>query len=171
MRRLLLLRHSKAEPSAGRDDYERVLTASGRDDARHVGSYIAAHEMIPDLVVYSSAARTRETAEIAMACWPHPTRWMSEDGLYEATRHFILAVIQGLSDDAGSAMIVAHNPGIAETANVLAGSGSRDERLRLASKYPTSALAVLDFSVARWSEIEPRSGKLAKFVTSADIEG
>ena len=170
MRRLLILRHSKATPSSGRDDYDRTLTERGREDARHVGSYIASHDMVPDVVLFSSAARTRETAEAAMAGWPASARWFSENGLYEATRHFILTVIQGLTDDAASAMIVGHNPGMSEIANYLAGSGAESDRLRMAAKFPTSALAVLDFSVARWSEITPRSGRLAHFLTPSDLD-
>ena len=168
MRRLLILRHSKAAPSAGHDDYERSLTESGRDDARRVGEWIAMHGLIPDLVIYSSAERTRQTAEIAAAAWPEPVTSRAENALYEATRHFILMLARGAPESAGAVMIVGHNPGMSDIANQLVGGGMESDRLRMAAKFPTSALAVLDFPIERWTDVSPRSGRLAAFVTRGD---
>ena len=72
MRRLFLIRHAKAEPSVGRDDYERRLTDRGRADARRVAAALAARKMLPDLLVHSGAARAKETAEIFAA---EAARW------------------------------------------------------------------------------------------------
>ena len=55
MRRLFLIRHAKAEPSVGRDDYERRLTDRGRADARRVAAALAARRMIPDLLIHSAS--------------------------------------------------------------------------------------------------------------------
>ena len=61
MHRLHLLRHAKSSRDDGVEDQERRLSRRGRDDARAVG------EMLPnalgalDLVLCSSARRTRET--------------------------------------------------------------------------------------------------------------
>ena len=41
--------------------------------------------------------------------------------------------------------LVGHNPGLGELATALTGSGAEPERHRLAAKYPTGAVAVLDF--------------------------
>jgi phosphohistidine phosphatase len=69
MRRLFLIRHAKAEPSVGRDDYERRLTDRGRADARGIAAALAARRMLPDLLVHSGAARAKETAENLAAEW------------------------------------------------------------------------------------------------------
>ena len=84
MRRLFLIRHAKAEPSVGRDDYERRLTDRGRADARRVAAALAARKMLPDLLVHSGAARAKETAEIFAAEWPRRVELMEETGLYDA---------------------------------------------------------------------------------------
>jgi phosphohistidine phosphatase len=168
MRRLLLLRHSKAAPYAGPDDHGRALTESGRDDARQIGELIATRGLIPDIVIHSSASRTRETAAIAASRWPKSTRLVEEDGLYEATRAMILMVARALPDDAAVAMIVGHNPGISDLANWLTGDGGEDDRLRMAAKFPTSGLAALDFPQANWAEIEPRTARLLRFFHRAD---
>src|SRR3954468_11290847 len=117
MRRLLLLRHSKAAPHAGSDDHGRALTEGGRQDARGVGELIASSGLIPAIVIYSSATRTRETAKLASSRWPKPPRLVEEGQLYNASRATILALARALPDEAASAMIVGHNPGIGELAN------------------------------------------------------
>ena len=85
MRRLFLIRHAKAEPSVGRDDYDRSLTDRGRADARRIAAALAARRMLPELLVHSGAARTKETAEIFAAAWPRRVELMEEAGLYDAT--------------------------------------------------------------------------------------
>ncbi len=169
MRKLLLLRHAKAMPGSAREDFERQLTIGGQDDARHIGDLIAERGLIPDLVMFSSAHRTRETAELVAARWPRKVQSIAENALYEATRHLILMLLRSLPDSARSALIVGHNPGIAEIANQLTGAGAEDERLRMAAKYPTSGLAVLEFSEQSWTEIQPRTARLLRFVAPVDL--
>ena len=57
-RRLILMRHAKAEPFAS-TDRERALTARGRKDALEAGAYLASTSTVPDHTVISSALRTR----------------------------------------------------------------------------------------------------------------
>ena len=66
--------------------------------------------------------------------------------------------------------LVGHNPGFGELAAALAGSGAKPDLQRLAAKYPTGAVAVLDFSIDRWAEVEPNSGMLALYLTPAELE-
>ncbi len=62
MRRLLLLRHAKSswsDPTAR--DHERPLNDRGRRAAPLVGDYLRREDLVPDLVLCSSARRTCET--------------------------------------------------------------------------------------------------------------
>ena len=170
MRRLLLLRHAKAAPPAGGDDHERALTDRGREDGRRIGDLIAAKGLVPDLLIYSSAERTRETAEIVATNWPKRVKSVAEDGLYEASRQFILLKIRTAPDRAGVVMIVGHNPAIGELANQLTAAGPKDDRTRMAGAFPTCGLAVLDFSTEHWANITPHAARLVRFVTPADLE-
>jgi phosphohistidine phosphatase len=163
------MRHSKAAPHTARDDYRRALTEGGRGDAERIGQCLARKGLIPDLVVYSSAERTRETAKIVVENWGRRVRSVAENGLYEATRDAILARVQGLPDEVGAVMIVGHNPGIAEIADVLAGGGAEYDRLRMAAKFPTSAFAVIDFPVEKWADVEPRKGRLERFTAPSEF--
>jgi phosphohistidine phosphatase len=168
MRCLLLLRHAKAIPSSGRNDYDRALIERGRRDAAHIGAFVAEAGMIPDLVICSGAARARETAAIVMKAWPRPLEARAEPSLYDATRAMLQAIVRALPDTAPSVMLVGHNPGLADLANYLVGSGAKSDLLRMAGKFPTSGLAALEFDVDRWRDVAPGSALLARFATPDD---
>ena len=170
MRRLFLVRHAKAEPSVGRDDYERALTDRGRDDARRMASALAARDILPDLLIHSGALRTKQTAEILAAQWPRRVEIQVEPGLYDATQGMLYARARTLSDSLASVGFVGHNPGIGELAGSLAGSGAHSELRRMAAKFPTCAVAALDFSVPAWDDIERKSGLLALFLTPSELD-
>ena len=170
MKRLLLLRHARSTPALnGHDDYERALTSSGEADAARIGDFLAAEGLMPDLIVSSSARRALDTARLVASRWRDAAEPTAELALYDASRLLILARLRELPDDAASALIVAHNPGIGETASWLAGEGDPAARMQIAARYPTAGLSVLAFDSASWREIAPHAGRLERFVSPADI--
>jgi phosphohistidine phosphatase len=168
MRRLLILRHAKAVPLAQGDDFGRALTDRGRKDAHRVGKWMAAEDIIPDFCLVSGAERTRETFEIVASALPRKVKTQETNALYEATGFLILELLRALPESAHAPLVVGHNPGLGDVANLLAGEGSPALRMRMAAKFPTSALAVIAFDVPDWSRIAPRGGRLERFVTPAD---
>jgi len=170
MRRLFLIRHAKAEPSVGRDDYERALTERGREDARRVAEVLAARDMLPDILIHSGALRTKQTAEIFASEWPRRVELREAPALYDATLDTLFDCARALSDSCANVGLVGHNPGIEELAVSLAGSGVYSELRRMAAKFPTCAVAALDFSVDAWDDIELKTALLALFVTPAELE-
>ncbi len=58
---LILFRHAKAEQVVGKPDHERELTARGRKDAHAAGAWLREHELGAELVLCSTATRTRQT--------------------------------------------------------------------------------------------------------------
>jgi len=171
MRRLLLLRHAKAEPAtAGEPDRERPLNERGRKDAARIGAYMAAHSFIPDRVAVSPSARTQETWKYAaMAFRPAPTA-MSAERLYDATPHAILDVIKSAPASAQTLLVIGHNPGLHEVALTLIAAGGVDPREQLREKLPTSGLAIIDFAVDDWSKLHPQSGRLERFISPKTLE-
>ena len=170
MRRLMLLRHAKAAPSDGRGDYVRELTERGRADARAVGEIIAKSDLKPDLVLYSGARRARETAELVLKRLSHEVEAIEDNALYMASWLRLLALMRALPQAKKSVLVVGHNPGLGELAGQLAGDGPKGERLRMAAKFPTAALAALDFNTENWAGIEPRAAILERFVSPADLK-
>jgi phosphohistidine phosphatase len=166
MRRLLLLRHSKAERAEpGISDPARELTAQGKADAATIGTFLASHSFRPDRVLVSPAIRTRDTwrqAAAAMRVAPEPE---IEDRLYSAVPETLLTVVRATPDDVSTLLLLGHNPGLHEFATTLVASGDIETRERLREDLPTSGLAVLDFALDNWGKLHPRSGRLQRFVT------
>ncbi len=165
MRRLMLLRHAKSERAQpGLRDHDRPLNARGREAAPLLGGYMAQHGLIPDRVVVSTSARTRETWALAAAVFADPLAAIFEDRIYEAGPEAILDVIGETPDEVRSLLVVGHNPGLQTLALTLAGSGGSEARQRLRDKFPTAALAVIDFARANWGRLRPGTGRLDRFV-------
>jgi len=169
MRRLLILRHARAVPLSSEDDFGRVLTDRGRDDARRMGAHLVERALSPDRAIYSGAARTRETLEIVAETQPEPFEAVRQNALYEANRFLIMGLLRDFPAGARTHLVVGHNPGMADVAALLAGDGGTIDRMRLAAKFPTCALAVIAFDRADWSDLAPGVGRLEHFVTPADL--
>ena len=170
MRRLFLVRHAKAELSVGRDDYARKLTERGRTDARRVAKALVARHFLPDVLIHSGAARAKQTAEIFAAEWRSKVELEQDTRLYDASLTTLLDRTRALRDEHKRVGLVGHNPGLGELATALTGSGAEPQRHRLAAKYPTGAVAVLDFSIQRWEQVERNSGMLALYLTPTELE-
>ena len=167
MRRLMLLRHAKAETGArGQRDVDRALAPRGRAVAPLVGSYLAAQGLLPDHVVISSARRTRETWEGLAPALPQTPSHNYEPRVYEAAPKALLAVIHEAPAQAHTLLLIGHNPGLQDLAILLTGSGDDDARHRMREKFSTAALAVLDFAIDDWKSLAPSSGRLDRFATS-----
>jgi phosphohistidine phosphatase len=166
MRRLLLLRHAKAERSRpGESDHERVLASRGRGDAPKVGAYMVRHAFMPDLVLVSTSARTRETWELAATAFEEVPPARFDKRIYEAGAQAILKVIKDTGPQVGTLLVVGHNPGLQELAMHLVAVSESDALLRLKEEFPTSSLALINFMVEDWSRLHPRAGRLEHFVT------
>ncbi|MDE2181503.1 MAG: histidine phosphatase family protein [Alphaproteobacteria bacterium] len=172
MRRLLLLRHAKASPDEPWvDDAQRPLTQKGRADAVRMGRFLRRHA--PDQIYCSSALRTRQTLELLLPELEAPPGVEYRDELYLAKSSTIIEVIRA-APDVGSLMIVGHNPGLEECAHQLARRPS-DRKMRklydaMNDKYPTGALAVMDFASPTWAGIDAQEGELDIFVRPKDLK-
>jgi phosphohistidine phosphatase len=171
MRRLLLLRHAKAERSqAGGSDRDRVLTDRGRADARKVGGYLARHGFVPDHALVSPAARTRETWALVAEAFEKPPAASYEDAIYESSPQDILTAIQNGGGSANTLLVVGHNPSLQEIAALLIAAGDVEPRQRLNEDFPTSALAVIGLAAGDWRDLHAHAGRLEHFVTPKSLE-
>jgi phosphohistidine phosphatase len=171
MRRLLLLRHAKAERSVppGKHDHDRVLAERGREQAPLMGAYMARHGLVPERAIVSNAARTRETWKLVAASFPKTPKVTFEERIYEATPQAILQAVKECGRDVHTLLVVGHNPGLQELAAMLIASGSVEARQRLNEKYPTAGLAVIDFALDDWAKLHPDAGRLDHFVSPRSL--
>ena len=166
MRRLLLFRHAKTERSEpGMEDRGRKLVERGRKDAASIGAYMATHALTPDRVMTSPAARTQETWKLAAAAFKPTPAGSAVERLYGATPHEIFDLIKQAPANAHTLLIVGHNPGLHELAQMLVASGNIETREQMREKLPTSGLLIIDFAFDEWAKLHPQSGRLERFIT------
>ncbi|MDI3468315.1 MAG: Phosphohistidine phosphatase SixA [Pseudolabrys sp.] len=165
MRRLLLFRHAKAERAeAGQSDLDRPLTRQGLEDAELIGAYIARHAFVPDTAIVSPSVRTRETFSRAAAAMKPPPVPIFDPRAYDASASALLHVLKGLPDGAQTVMLIGHNPGLHELALMLVGTGDIETRERLREKFPTAALAIVDFPLDSWAKLHASAGRLERCI-------
>ncbi len=173
MRQLLLLRHAKSnweDPSLA--DHDRPLDSEGRSATSGMRETILGLGFAPQLVLVSSARRTRETLELLEPLPGSPRIERSSD-LYLASPRQSLDYLALTPREIERVLVITHNPGLHDLAMMLSGAHgiSLGGKLtsRLARGLPTGGL--LDFSVAgQWSDL-PHGARLLNFVTPAETRG
>ncbi len=161
MKRLYLLRHAKSSwDEPGTADFDRPLSERGKRACKTIRSTIRRLELEPELVLCSAARRTQETWQAVKAGFAHEPAIEVERGLYLASATKLLARLARLDDTIGRVMLIGHNPGLQRLALALAGKGEPALLERLATKFPTGALAELVAPVARWRTVEPGGAEL-----------
>lgn len=165
MRHLLLFRHAEAVHSDKYSDRERPLTPAGREKASKVGAFLADSPQPIDLALVSDSVRTRETWDLAQAASGIAPEVRFDRKLYHASRRDLLETARALPDSVQSAIIVAHNPALAEFAVHFAGSGKREALARLALGFPPGALAILDLDIEEWRKLRWNAGELSVFLS------
>ena len=170
MRRLLLFRHAKAERAEpGAKDQARPLTERGRADAKLIGAYLARHAFVPDRVLVSTSARTRETWSQAVTALESSPAALFDERIYQAGVQTLTQLIKETPADAQRLMVIGHNPGLHEFAMLAVASGDIDARERLREKLPTSGLVIIDFAFDDWAKLHAHSGRLERFVSPKSI--
>jgi phosphohistidine phosphatase len=170
MKTLYLLRHFKSSwKDKDLEDFDRPLGKRGRRAAELMAGYVARNGIVPTQILCSPSRRTRETLDRMLDSFGGtvPTRF--EKGVYLADASVLLRRLRRLGDTA-SVMIIGHNPGLETLAGSLAGSGEETPRTRLASKFPTGALAVLSAEIQNWRDLEAGCARLDAFVCPRDLE-
>lgn len=169
-RRLILLRHAKSDRPAGVRDLDRPLNPRGRRAAPLVGTYMAGEDLRPNHVLVSPSQRTRETWDAVAESLDNPPFEIAED-IYEAPVESLLAVIRSAPDEAGTLLVIGHNPGLQDLATHLVGDGPKDLCRLLSAEFPTATLAVIDLPIDAWAGIDAGTGRLERFVRPRDIAG
>ncbi len=162
---LILIRHAKSDwDDPLLSDHDRPLNARGHRSAPRIGAWLAKEGFCPEEVLISDAMRTQQTwAGIAPylpdAPAPSPSR-----GLYLASPDTMLAHLHRATGQ--TVAMVAHNPGIAAFADMLAATPPHHAGFRA---YPTGATTVLGFNADTWADVQPNIGIVRAFATPRDL--
>jgi len=170
MRTLYLLRHAKSDRSdPGLADSDRPLTPRGKRDAPAMAAYMRLRGYRPDLVLCSTAVRTRETLALLLPELGGRIAADYDRTLYLASPEMMLQRLRDVGEETGSVLMIGHNPGMARLAGMLAPRGERRALARMREKYPTCGLAVIHLHIDRWEQAEPGAGTLTDFMTPAAL--
>ncbi len=153
MKTLYLFRHGKSDWSTSDEsDHERPLAPRGIKAAARMGAWLAASDAPPELIVCSTALRTRETARLMLeaAGWDIPMAYAPE--LYETSGEAYLEVINALPKRVERAMLVGHEPSCSGCAGLLIGGGG--------VRFATAAMARIDLADGDWEGVRSGQGEL-----------
>lgn len=155
MKTLILIRHAKSSwDEPGISDYDRSLNHRGLTDAPVMGARLAsrldASDLTLDVFLCSSARRASETARLlapALGVSDEVMDWRR--ALYLASPDTMLNVIRSVPDQAVSAVLLAHNPGITELAEILTGQSI--------GNVPTCGVITLELPTSHWIDVGGRA--------------
>jgi phosphohistidine phosphatase len=168
MPELLILRHAKSDwGTEAPTDFERPLNERGVRDADRMGAWLAEQRSAPAHVVSSPAERARQTVLRICRQIQFPVEDIVWDKrIYEASPVTLLSVLADIPEDADSAMIVGHNPGLELLAEHMTGSNIIPPPGQ--KPFPTTALAVLRFDNP-WAGVEEGCAKMTSLSRPREI--
>jgi phosphohistidine phosphatase len=172
MKKLTLLRHAKSgwDVQVARD-FDRPLNAKGKRGARRMGRYMRDEGLSYDHVIASPAVRVVDTLDELWDGYGKSLSATLDKRVYLASCVTLLDVIHEAPDKAQHIMLSGHNPGMEDMILMLVPDKAGDElRDAVEEKYPTSALAEMEFDVDHWADIKPRTGRLTRFVRPRDLD-
>jgi phosphohistidine phosphatase len=166
-RRLILLRHAKSDwPDV--PDRDRPLAKRGKRAAPVVGRWLHDQGYLPEIVICSAAVRTRETwALIAPELGGSPSVTF-EPRAYAASALTLLYLVRELPAACHAALLIGHNPGVSELASTLIEAAGDDKPGAPGLRFPTAAVAVLEFS-GDWAGLSLARARLVAYATPADL--
>ena len=162
-RELILFRHAKSDWSSNApNDHQRPLAERGIKAAKKMGKILARMGQTPDFILTSSAVRAHDTQKLASTNghWAAPIG--VTDSLYEASPSAVLTMIQEMPDQYRRVMLVGHETCWSQLTSRLIGGGQ--------IRFPTAAMARIDFEVDSWSKVADGRGQLIWFLPPKHIK-
>lgn len=120
MKYLYILRHGETEASHFEGDFYRELTSYGKKQLTELREKIASKGINPELVLCSSATRTRQTSAILNEKLNFQ-RIEYRDSLYECDLDSLVKELQKIENQIDSVLLVGHNPGLSTLVSYLCG--------------------------------------------------
>lgn len=162
MKTLLLMRHAKSSwKDDSLNDHERPLKKRGRKDAKLIAKVIEKKDLVPDLILCSTAVRAKETAEIVVEKLGYEKEIRYLRDLYMCEPEDFIEKLQELENSFEKVMLIAHNPGLEAYLQIVDGE---------IEALPTSALAYMVLAVDDWADLTIESmGDLIGFWTPKEL--
>lgn len=155
MKNLLIMRHAKSSwEFTNLSDHDRPLNDRGKRDAPRMGKVLLKARLIPQLIISSSAARARSTAEKVAKMSRYNGEISIDSSLYRAGSSAYMNALRRLTNQTDTVLIVGHNPDVEHLVEILTGN---------VMTIPTCGLAYVKLSIERWLDLkDDKKGELAK---------
>ncbi|WP_420630928.1 SixA phosphatase family protein [Candidatus Leptofilum sp.] len=145
MKTLLILRHAKSDWSNSQlSDHDRPLNHRGKYDAPRMGAWLKQQNMVPQLIISSTAERALTTAEMVALAADFAGELRTERKFYLAGPPTYVEILNELPESYERVMVVGHNPGMEELVSLLTDK---------APPMTTANVAVVELPIETWSEL------------------
>ena len=162
MKTLLLLRHAKSSwKHPELSDHDRPLNKRGRQTAPLMGALLQDEDLIPELILCSSAVRARSTALLVAKACAYEGEIKPTRRLYLAEPPDYLEVVRKVAEKHARLLLVGHNPGLEALIEAITGE---------AMAMPTAALVQVELPLERWSDLDSDTdGRLVNMWRPGDL--
>lgn len=156
MKTLLILRHAKSSwDDESLDDFDRPLNERGQRDAPRMGRLLRERDLLPELILCSTALRARSTLEKVCEAAGYQGPCELRDDLYLAPAATYVYLLRGVEEPVSRVMVIGHNPGLESLVTELTGATEH---------MPTAGLAVVELPIDRWLQLRrTTAGRLVHF--------
>ena len=145
MKTLLLMRHAKSSwKDESLSDHERPLKKRGRKDANRIAKELKKNDLLPDIILSSSAVRARETVDILNEKLEYKHKVLYSDELYMGEPQDFINILSKLNNEYNTVMMVGHNPGLEAYLQIIDGE---------IEAVPTGGLGYLVLVLDDWKDI------------------
>lgn len=118
---LILMRHAKSDWSSDTADIDRPLNERGVEDAISMGAYLQKIDLVPDMMLLSTAQRTQQTANLLLnSIKVDDNNIILDRQLYLAGENTLRETIEVYAAENKCLLILAHNPGMDYVVSYLA---------------------------------------------------
>lgn len=154
MKNLILVRHAKSSwDNPEWSDFERPLNKRGLRDAPFMAQLLSKKEVVPDLIISSTAKRAMETAQFFCEVFNYSKDKLILDlGIYERGSKYIINLLSKLDDSVNTVILVGHNPDITSMATYFSGE--------FFDNVPTCGIISVKFNFDSWANISIKNGEL-----------
>lgn len=150
------VRHAKSCWNNNLQDFDRPIKKRGVKDAHLVSKHLESKNIKPELILCSSAKRTRLTAEIFIENLElDAVKIEFMKVLYDFSGEALLNVLKSCDNSIDKVLIFGHNYALTNLANQLGSTAI--------TNVTTSGFVQIDFNTDRWENLKKGETKLIVF--------
>jgi phosphohistidine phosphatase len=144
------MRHAKSsweDPTI--PDHDRPLNNRGKNDAPRMGKLLKEINLIPDILISSTAKRAEMTAKkVAKSC-QYRKDIIFKSSLYSANPSTLVKELKMIKEEGNhTALLVGHNPAVEEFVEYLT------DKIEI---LPTSAVVQIELPINKWNDLDNKT--------------